>query len=255
MHAGLRAEIMGASSSPPGLPTDAWRSDRLVPLQEGKGPQPRQLDLTLPNGLAESDGETLSLSGHLRPALEARILTALASVGFDRTSSRPVDRTFKWKGVTRTAGSLGVAGERNVRVDATRESAIRMRMVTLVGVVLFVVSLWLTGQSTVPRILTIPIILGAGACLAGAMISLGSDSFWSDLVLVYCSPAETAGGPQTAITSWRVDVRAATVRSENWASKTGSGRTVKESHRNPGLSGPLTSTIDALRGEGTPLPS
>ncbi len=176
--------------------------------------------------------------------------------GFDRTSSaRPV-RPITRSGVSYRLGSFGVYGERDIRVDATRESGIRRRIVLfgVSGLALGGISLYSSMQQWTPRWLTFAPALAAGLLLAGVIISLGSGSFWSELVLVYCNPMgivpDKEGSPSEG---WRVDVRAAVIRSANWAAKSSAGRSVKEAHRDPSLTEALNSIVLRLRGPTDPL--
>jgi len=271
----------------------AWGPDHLTPVTPGKGPQPNPLSSPFPADLSEGDQSNATTPSWSPEDAERRLQGVLTANGFDTVGAHRFEKALKWKGREYPAGGISIWGEREIRLDATRERRIRIRMYAgvAVGALLLVLTLYVAGLSGISRGLIVLGALGSGTSLAVAMISLGQDSFWSELVTIHLSPIGTppptppappvmsqvtslygqafrslASGQLTPLAppppkgwtpsgGWSLESRAAVVRSANWASKTGSGRNVAEAHRLPRLSDVL-SAINAATQEGAqPLAS
>jgi hypothetical protein len=264
-----------------------------VPVTPGHGPQPNALANPLPTAFSGGDRADADAPALSAPELENRLKAVFHANGFALTGSHRFDTATQAKGRLYPAGGLAVWAERNVRVDVTRENRIRLRMyASLVGGgIFFALAIYASSLPSVPKWTVIVLAVLAATPLAVALISLGQDSFWSELVMVYFAPLGTpppspvvppllsqvassysqafesfaAGSlsarpptPSTGETpsaGWRMECRAAVVRTTNWATKPGSGRHVAEAHREPALAAVLDTVTESVIPSSDPLPS
>jgi hypothetical protein len=217
---------------------------------------PNRLDLPWQKRLVACRPQDRRVGGRSVPDLGRSIVAALDHQGFSISLTSPLQVLARGFVPGFHPPATVLLAERNLKLDQTRSRALRRRSIAMGVVVLALIGALVavfTLNLSIPGLL-VPVLAIAIGFLGGiVMISFASVDFWSEFLFVaYGATLPSSPGAEQkgdAIGEYTVRAWTGVTRSENWASKTGSGRSPKQVYPTGSLDAMLSEFLDEVAAE------
>lgn len=216
--------------------------DAVVQRRPARRVRSGTLARTLPEALRPGGRVELRLPANAPWQTMARIRSALESAGFEDTISGIMQHPGRSAGVPYRAGALWLVGERNL--EPVPGLLGRLGYWAGVAGVAVAVGLFLILEGgdlgSSPNPVGAAGIVVAGIAIAGLAVQLTAQPFRSELVAAFASPQGDVVDNDTPVTGgWKVELRAAEVRTVLPAARMGGERYVTRAYEGPGASDAL----------------
>jgi hypothetical protein len=245
-----------AHSTPPSSESP-WGSDILDPPPESGIVAPYTLDLVRPKRLVGCTPQDRHIGALSNDAVWGRIVRELGISGFRVTRSGEVSGKLTGYSVELTPGFIfpayTVLSERNLRFDRTISMSRRKRSIIFgiaaVGLAVLPLALFLS-KIVIAGIEVLGILFLALASFGVAIYSLSRPVFWSEIICINYGTRKSTAGDNSPL-GGDLELRtlrawSGVARTENWWSRVGHGRAIRQIFQTRTLDVTLNGILDRI---------